>query len=76
MPSDIKCPTCSAWTLLTSASKTDRAVVKRYECGNGHRFRIETEPTLKNEMRPRQKPPQARFDTPQAQRWAEQRGAA
>lgn len=37
------CPHCGAWALIkeTRTKKTDNVVMRRYECGNLHRFTTE-----------------------------------
>ena len=49
----MKCPICGAWTsvLETRTRKTDGVVVRRYECGNEHRFTT-NERVIVNDIHP------------------------
>jgi transcriptional regulator NrdR family protein len=49
----MKCPICGAWTsvLETRTRKRDGVVVRRYECGNEHRFTT-NERVLMNDIHP------------------------
>jgi hypothetical protein len=37
--SDMKCPVCKAWVQVKETrQRPDNAILRRYECANGHRF--------------------------------------
>jgi hypothetical protein len=61
---DIKCPHCGAWAVVKESYANSRGVARTLVCGNEHEFKD----LERHKMPPRQKPPQASFKTPQAER--------
>ena len=58
----MKCPECGAWTDLISQWRRKAGTMRKYTCGNEHTFTV----FERDKLPPRQKPPQANFNTPQA----------